>query len=196
MFEALREDWERHGRQLRNRALWALAVYRFGRWSMGLNSATARWITGKVYGLLTVASEITTGVTMDRNVRIGRRFHIIHAATIFIHPDVVIGDRCGIMHNVTIGTNMDPRVPVIGDDVFIGCGASVLGGIRIGDHVRIAANSLVINDVPAHSFVAGVPAKAYPRLSAGRRPSAPRAGAAVHQGDGDPSQSDPNRAST
>jgi serine O-acetyltransferase len=183
VFEALREDWERHGRQLRNRALWALAVYRFGRWSMGLHLAPGRWLTGKIYGLLNVLSEITTGVTMDRNVRIGRRFHIIHAATIFIHPDVVIGDRCGITHNVTIGTNMDGRVPVIGDDVFIGCGASVLGGIRIGDNVRIAANSLVINDVPANSFVAGVPAKAYPRLTAGRRPSAPAPEAVARQGD-------------
>ena len=171
MFENVREDFARHGRQLRNRAFWALAVYRFGRWSMELRPPL-RWLTGKLYGVAALASEITTGVTMDRSVQIGRGFHIIHAATIFIHPGVVIGDRCGIMHGVTLGTNMDERVPVIGNDVFIGCGASVLGGVRIGDQVRIAANSLVINDVPASSFCAGVPARTYRRLTAGRRPTA------------------------
>ena len=171
MFENVRDDYARHGHQLRNRAFWALAVYRFGRWSMGL-PPLLRWLTGKLYGVASLASEIATGVTMDRSVQIGKGFHIIHAATIFIHPKVVIGDRCGVMHGVTIGTNMDERVPVIGDDVFIGCGASVLGGVRIGDHVRIAANSLVINDVPASSFCAGVPARTYRRLSAGRRPTA------------------------
>jgi serine O-acetyltransferase len=139
---------------------------------MGLRPASLRWLTGKLYGVASLAAEIATGVTMDRNVQIGRGFHIIHAATIFIHPNVVIGDRCGIMHGVTLGTNMDERVPVIGNDVFIGCGASVLGGIRIGDHVRIAANSLVINDVPASSFCAGVPARTYRRLTAGRRQTA------------------------
>lgn len=164
MFENLREDFVRHGSRFRNRAFWALAVYRFGRWSLGL-PAPLRWLTGKLYGFAALVSEITTGVHMDRDVRVGRGFHIIHAATIFIHPGVVIGDRCGIMHNVTIGTNSDERVPVIGNDVFIGCGASVLGGVRVGDHVRIAANSLVINDVPANSFCAGVPARTYRRLT-------------------------------
>jgi serine O-acetyltransferase len=71
------------------------------------------------------------------------------------------------MHNVTLGTNMSPEVPVIGNDVFIGCGASILGGVHVGDGARIAANSLVINDVPPGSFVAGVPAKAFPAASAG-----------------------------
>jgi serine O-acetyltransferase len=168
MWEELREDYVRHGRRLRNRALWALAVYRFGRWSLQLRSAPLRWLTSKVYGVANALSEILTGVTMDREVVIGKGFHIIHAATIFIHPGVVIGDRCGIMHNVTLGTNMSPEVPVIGNDVFIGCGASVLGGVRVGDGARIAANSLVINDVPPGSFVAGVPARVFRRLSAGQ----------------------------
>lgn len=172
MFEALRQDYQRHGRSLRNRAVWHLAVYRFGRWSLGLRWAPARWLTGKVYGLLSDLSEILTGITMSRTVEVGEGFHIIHAATIFIHPKVRIGARCGIMHNVTIGTNMDARVPEIGDDVFIGCGASVLGAVRVGDHARIAANSLVINDVPPHSFCVGVPAKSFRRLTAGKRPTA------------------------
>jgi serine O-acetyltransferase len=179
MLEQLRGDYVRHGRSLRNRAVWALAVYRFGRWSLERRTAPARWVAGKVYGLAALLSEIVTGVTMDRTVRVGEGLHILHAATIFIHPDAVIGERCGIMHNVTIGTNMGSEVPVIGDDVFIGCGASILGRVRVGDGARIAANSLVINDVPAGSFAVGVPAKSYRRLIPARRADAPPGGAAA-----------------
>ena len=69
-------------------------------------------------------------------VTIGQDFHIIHAeGSLSIHPEVVIGDRCGVMHNVTIGTNMTPGALVIGDDVFIGVNSTVLGRIRIGDRV-------------------------------------------------------------
>lgn len=169
MWQDVKEDYAVHGRGLRNRALWALAVYRFGRWSLGLRWAPPRWITSKLYGVANIWSEIVTGVTMDRNVVIGKGFHIIHAATIFIHPDVRIGDRCGIMHNVTLGTNMRSGVPVIGNDVFIGCGASILGRVRVGDGAHIAANSLVINDVAPGTFVVGVPARAFRRPTAHQR---------------------------
>jgi serine O-acetyltransferase len=151
--------------------VWALAVYRFGRWSLALRSQPLRWITGKLYGLLNVFSEITTGVCMDRGAEIGEEFIIVHAATIFIHPRVRIGDQVGVMHSVTIGTNMGDDVPVIGNNVFIGCGASVLGKVKVGDNSRIAANSLVINDVPPNSFACGVPAKNFRRL-AGKPPRA------------------------
>jgi len=155
----IRSSYERHDKSLSNRGLWALAVYHFGVWSKNLESPVFRWLTSKVYGFLNVASAITTGITINRDVQVGEDFHIIHAATLFIHPRVVIGDRVGIMHNVTIGTNMTPDVPVIGNDVFIGAGASILGKVRVGDGARVAGNSPVINDVPAGAFAVGVPAK-------------------------------------
>jgi serine O-acetyltransferase len=86
----------------------------------------------------------------------------------------VIGDRCGIMHNVTIGTNMTEGVPVIGDDVFIGVGACILGDITIGDRVRISANSLVTTDVPPDSIAIGVPAKILPSLASMGRATQPQ----------------------
>jgi len=76
----------------------------------------------------------------------------------------VIGDRLGVMHNVTIGSNMREGAPVIGDDVFIGVNSTVLGAIRVGDRVRIAANTAVTTDVPSDSIVVGSPARIYPRL--------------------------------
>ena len=157
MFERVREDLWVH-RSVRTRAFWAMALYRFGRWSWTL-PAPLQWATGKLYGLLGVFMPILTGVTIDRRMTVGKRFHIIHPGGIIIHPGVVFGDRCGVMHQVTVGTNMEHKgVPVIGDDVFLGTGAVVVGPIKIGDGATIAANSLVFFDVPADALAMGVPA--------------------------------------
>jgi len=102
---------------------------------------------------------ITSGIRLHREVTLGKDFHIVHAGNIHIHPKTVIGDRCGILHNVTIGINMKSGAPVIGNDVFIGTGAVILGDITIGDGARIAANSLVIRNVPPGATAIGVPAK-------------------------------------
>jgi len=131
-----------------------------------------RWLTSKVYGVLTIFSEILTGILIDRHVRIGKGFHIIHGYGIGIHPDAVIGDRVGVMHGVTIGVNMFPGAPVIGNDVFIGAYATIAGKIKIGDGARIASNTLVITDVPPGAMAIGVPAKIM-RLPATRRPGRP-----------------------
>ncbi|MEZ5458846.1 MAG: hypothetical protein R3E65_05920 [Steroidobacteraceae bacterium] len=89
----------------------------------------------------------------------------MHAdGSLSIHPDTVIGDDVGVMHNVTIGTNMSTTVPTIGNGVFIGVGAVILGGVKIGDGARIAANSLVISDVPPGSVAMGVPARVWKNL--------------------------------
>lgn len=172
MFENVRRDYERHGSSLRDGGFWALAVYRFGRWSLAQRSAPARWATSKVYGALKTACELATGVLLERTTEIGEDLHIIHAGMISIHPDARIGKRVAIMHGVTIGTNMGLGVPTIGDDVFIGCNASILGDVTVGDGARIAANSLVITDVPPRAVAIGVPAKVMPdfgQLAADRR---------------------------
>ena len=168
MFDNIRADYVLH-RPLRNRALWALVVYRFGRWSMEQKLAPWRWLTSKLYGLAHVFSEIVTGVSLPRDTRVGKHFHIIHPEGIRIHSDVVIGDNVGIMHGVTIGTAMKPGVPVIGDNVFIGANATVIGNIKVGDGARIAANTLVISDVPADATAIGVPA--IMRVRATKHPS-------------------------
>ena len=112
-----------------------------------------------------------TKVWIPPQVALGDEFHIIHAeGSLSIHPEAVIGNRVGVMHNVTIGTNMGPGAPVIGDDVFIGVNSTVLGPIRVGDRVRIAANTAVTTDVPDDSIVVGSPAKIYPAADAVRPP--------------------------
>lgn len=77
-----------------------------------------------------------------------------------IHSDTVIGENCIIAHNVTIGKKLgDRRVPVIGNDVYVGTGSVVFGEITIGDNVIIGSNSVVNKDVPSNCTVVGNPMK-------------------------------------
>lgn len=157
--QTLRRDYERHGRSLKAPELWVIAVYRYGEWSREHDGVLGK-VTGKVYGALNLGIYLTTGCSVHREVKVGDDLHIIHTGNIRIHPETVIGHRVGIMHDVTIGTNPDrPGAPKIGDDVFIGTGAKILGGVTIGNGARIAANSLVIHDVPAGATAVGVPAR-------------------------------------
>lgn len=70
-----------------------------------------------------------------------------------------IGENCWINQQVTIGYNGQDDPPVIGNHVMITCGAKVLGDIRVGDHVTVGANAVVIRDVPDKCVVGGVPAR-------------------------------------
>jgi serine O-acetyltransferase len=81
---------------------------------------------------------------------------------------VHIGRNCVIAPWVTIGTNGSVAGPHIGDDVFIGTGAQVLGAIRVGDRARIGANAVVLADVPPETSVVGVPATPVRRRAGSR----------------------------
>jgi serine O-acetyltransferase len=162
MFERFRDDYVRHGSKLKNTALWALAVYRFGAWALE-QPQPLRWLASKLYGALQLFIEIATGISIPCNTRIGEKLHLIHSGNIKVHSDVVIGDRVSLMHDVTLGSAMEREgVPVIGNDVFIGAGAKILGPVRIGDGALISANSLVVTDIPPGVTAIGVPARALP----------------------------------
>ncbi len=104
--------------------------------------------------------EITSGIALHRETRVGDDFHLVHAGNIKIHPNTRLGDRVGIMQDVTIGTAIEhDRAPILGDDVFVGAGAKILGPVQIGDRAWIAANSLVVADVPPDTTAIGVPAR-------------------------------------
>lgn len=93
------------------------------------------------------------------SAKIGKGCHLGYwgGATV-IHSNAVIGDRCLIAQGVTIGRNFgDKKVPVIGNDVYIGAGSAVFGEISIGDNVIIGANSVVNKTVPPNCTVAGNP---------------------------------------
>jgi len=94
------------------------------------------------------------------STRIGKNVHFGHLGMgIVIHKDAVIGNNVRIDQHVTIGGRTGPGAPVIGDNVRIGAGAKVLGGLRIGHHAQIGANAVVIKDVPDNATAVGVPAR-------------------------------------
>jgi serine O-acetyltransferase len=100
------------------------------------------------------------GIDIPYTTSIGSGFYIGHFGAIVVNERAVIGDNCNLSQQVTIGQlNRGPRkgYPVIGNDVYIGPGAKVAGAVRIGNDVAIGANSVVIDDVPDHAVVVGVP---------------------------------------
>lgn len=92
--------------------------------------------------------------------RIGKNVHFaFNGLGIVIHARCVIGNNVWISHQVTLGGRGKEGVPVIGNNVYIGAGAKVLGEIKIGDNAIIGANAVVITDIPDGATAVGVPAR-------------------------------------
>jgi serine O-acetyltransferase len=105
--------------------------------------------------------EVYTGASLTPQARIGRGLHISHFGSIFIAASV-IGENCTLSQEVTIGIagRGDQRgTPTLGDRVFIGAGAKVLGPIKIGNDTAIGANAVVMSPLGDCAVAAGVPAK-------------------------------------
>ena len=133
----------------------AVQAYRIGHWL---------WNGGRrdlAYFVQMRVSEVF-GVDIHPNARIGRGLMIDHAHSIVIGETAVVGDNVSMLHSVTLGgTGKEDgdRHPKIGNGVLIGAGAKVLGNIRVGHCSRIAAGSVVLDEVPPNTTVAGVPAR-------------------------------------
>jgi serine O-acetyltransferase len=94
-------------------------------------------------------------------VKFGKKVKFGHSGLgVVINSNVKIGDNCLIGTNVTIGgSNKNPVVPVLGNNVYVATGAKLIGAITIGNNVVVAANAVVTKNVPDNVLVAGVPAK-------------------------------------
>lgn len=106
------------------------------------------------------------GISIPLETRIGSGLYIGHFGGIVTHEKAQIGDNCNISHGVTIGkSNRGKRAgyPIIGDRVYIGPGAKVIGNVQIGNDVAIGANCVVIKDVPDNAVVVGIPARVISR---------------------------------
>ncbi|WP_292011093.1 serine acetyltransferase [Chryseobacterium sp.] len=109
--------------------------------------------------------QIKYGYQIYPETEIGEGFYLGHWGSLVINPNAKIGKNCNIAQGVTIGQQnrgKNKGFPVIGDDVWIGTNAVIVGGINIENNVLIAPNSYVNFDVPANSIVMGNPAKIYP----------------------------------
>lgn len=114
----------------------------------------ARWISQR--------AARKTGIEIHPAATIGRRFFIDHGTGVVIGETAVIGDDVMIYQGVTLGgtgKDVGKRHPTLGNNVMVGSGAKVLGPFRVGDNARIAANAVVLREVPPGATVVGVPGR-------------------------------------
>ena len=112
--------------------------------------------------LISQLSKFFTGIEIHPGAQIGRRLVIDHGTGIVIGETTIIGDDCLLYQNVTLGgtgKDVGKRHPTLGNNVMVGSGAKVLGPFRVGDNARIAANSVVLREVPDNATVVGVPGR-------------------------------------
>ena len=110
--------------------------------------------------LISQISRHITGIEIHPGAEIGKRLFIDHGMGIVIGETTTIGNDCTIFHNVTLGgtgKDKNKRHPDLGNDVIVGTGAKILGPIKIGNNVKIGANSVVLKDVPDNVTVVGIP---------------------------------------
>jgi len=110
-----------------------------------------------------------TGIEIHPGAKIGKNLFIDHGMGVVIGETSEIGDNVTIYHNVTLGGSSpsidserqrhEKRHPTIGHDVVIGSGAQIIGPIKVGNNARIAANAVVVKDVPENAVMVGIPAK-------------------------------------
>ena len=103
-----------------------------------------------------------TGIEIHPGATIGKGLFIDHGMGVVIGETAEIGDNCTIYQGVTLGgtgKDVGKRHPTLGDNVMVGAGAKVLGPVKIGSNSKIAANAVVLREVPENSTAVGIPAK-------------------------------------
>jgi len=169
MFNYLREDLRRYprgrGRYAFLKCYWLHLGFRYTFWlrlSQFLRNVQLEKMLRPVAVIFLRHLAHQSGIQIGLGTTIGPGIYIPHHGTIVVNPNVVIGKNCYLSHNVLIGkvhAGKRQGVPVIGDDVFIGAGAVILGNIKVGNNAAIGVNSVVFEDVPDNCMVAGAPAK-------------------------------------
>jgi serine O-acetyltransferase len=126
----------------------------------------AHWLWGKDRQPLALYLQSRISEAFDVDIhpaaRIGKGILIDHGTSVVIGETAVVGDDVSMLHEVTLGgtgKESGDRHPKVGSGVLIGAGAKILGNIKIGEGSKIAAGSIVLNEVPPHSTVAGIPAR-------------------------------------
>ena len=102
------------------------------------------------------------GIEIHPAAKIGNGVFIDHGMGVVIGETAIVGDNCTIYQGVTLGgTGKDKgkRHPTLGNNVLVGCGAKLLGNFTVGDNVKIAANAVVLSDVPENCTCVGIPAR-------------------------------------
>lgn len=151
------------------RKAWRIPGFKFGACMRLANHYGKFTLIGIVSRILYRHYFVKYGIQIPRETKIGKGMRISHWGGIVINKAAVIGDNCYISHNMTIGHTKRGKLqgcPTIGNKVWLGPGALVVGKITIGDNVLIAGNAYVNMDVPSNSVVSGNPATIIPKENA------------------------------
>ncbi|HLP82284.1 MAG TPA: hypothetical protein VK141_09905 [Nitrosomonas sp.] len=140
---------------LRQPGMHAVAIFRFGTW-IKKNRLFIRVLLYPIYLILNRRMRARWGIEIQMGARIGPGMLIHHYGGIFIVNSAVIGENFSITHDITIGiSGRDEKrqTPVIGNNVYLGPGVKIIGGVRVGTNVTIGPNTLVMRDIPPNSVV-------------------------------------------
>lgn len=135
--------------------LHAVLMYRAAHW----------FYTKRLYTIARCISQIArllTGIEIHPGAKIGKGFFIDHGSGVVIGETTEIGDNCLVYQGVTLGgtgKEKGKRHPTLGNNVMVGAGARVLGPFKVGDNAKIAANAVVLEEVPPNCTAVGVPAR-------------------------------------
>ena len=133
----------------------ALLFHRFAHWLQ-------KYRVPFIPRALSQFARFVTGIEIHPGASIGSGLFIDHGMGVVIGETAEIGDNVTLFQGVTLGgtgKQRGKRHPTLGSHVVVGAGAKVLGPITIGDYVKIGANSVVLQDVPDHSTVVGIPGR-------------------------------------
>jgi len=139
--------------------VWSIAIYRFGRWVRGRSGPACRLLKA-IHTIAYSSVRLITGIDLPSGAAIGPGLKIEHFGGVTVHEDAVVGARATLHHGVTVGVaRPGGEPPLIGDDVFIGAYAQILGPISVGHRATIGAMAVVVHDVPDDAVVVGNPAR-------------------------------------
>jgi serine O-acetyltransferase len=124
-----------------------------------LREEARKWHVPLANHLLRRVQTAVYGIEIGNEAKIGEGAYFVHPVGIVIGGDSRVGNRVKFMGGNTLGTAKENGYPIVEDDVVVGCGARILGPIRVGKGATIGANAVVIHDVPAGATVTGIPAR-------------------------------------
>src|SRR5262245_10064369 len=136
----------------------AMVYYRLMQWAR-------RWRLVPLELAFNKLNAVCCNCIIGRGAEFGPGFVLIHSTGVVINGGVTGGRNVYLEHQVTIGAERR-QAPRVGDDVFIGAGAKVIGSVTVGTGARVGANAVVVHDVPPHCTVVGIPARVVRRRAA------------------------------
>jgi serine O-acetyltransferase len=145
------DRWPRLVKVLLTDGTAAMVLYRLMQWSR-------RWRLAPLEMLFNKLNAVCCNCIIGRGAEFGPGLVLIHATGVVINGSVRGGRGVHLEHQVTIGAERR-QSPTLGDGVFVGAGAKVVGPVTLGDGCRVGANAVVVRDVPPHTTVVGIPAR-------------------------------------